>query len=1351
MKYLKKNKILHNIYLNNKLLNSIFVFVLVFVPYISTYSQEYHFNSITVNDGLTQHDVSCIIQDSFGFIWIGTYDGLNRYDGSNILNFLHITDNVESLSSNRILCLFEDSKKRIWIGTDGHGLNYYSLISEKFVRVQTPQGFNLIHGITENSKGEIFIATSKGVLKIIEDNNIVSTDILQLPLTGLSINSIKTNTENTIYFATNNGIWFLKDGTCKQIKNTENQYCSNIIIVKDGNLWGSRNGNLILIEPKNDSYEIKEIKAFPKAYIRGLAESKDGTIWIGTMNKGLFGINPSNYSIIQEIKSTPLDERGLLSNSILCLFCDPTNTLWVGNRQGLCFTNLSNKNFKSISFNEIQNMPHKPHIRTLFADNEFLYYGIQSVGCFRYSIKNKTTKKINTEDDIEPLSMKKINEKLYIGTSKGIYVQRGSNLDFTYDPLITEHDPGTFFAVTSFCEDVNGNIYFGTTNGLIVRKGNTTDWIHYSHPQTGFLRGNRIFSLLYDTEENCVWVGTISSGLYKLNLTADGIFLSLEAYEQSMQKNYKIVNNTIWCFYKGNDGTLWAGTDAGILKKPKNSNAFTQIKTEGIVDKKIMGVIEDKSGSLWLSNSQGLIRFEPALNKVHRYTYKDGLQSSTFTEAIGKNEHGTLFFGSIDGINYFDPLDIKDNPFQSPISISDFKVHNISISPGKTYFGSEVLKKSINLTQELTLNYKQNNFMFEFTGTNYANTEGNQFRYKLEGYNSDWIYTAGDHRFASYSNLEHGTYTFKIEAVNRGEIWSDSSKEILIIILPPPWLSTWAYLFYFIIISGLILSFIFFLNNRQKLKYQINLEHVKNKKDNEINELKLMFFTDIAHEFKTPLSLIIGPLNELTQNKLMPENRDFCLKIVSRNTKRMMFLVNQLLDFRKLNAKKNILKISESDLSEFIQNTTKAFKWQAKNEAINFNVIIPDSHYCFFDRDIIEKVVYNLLSNAFKYTPGNGVVEIKVKPVWKKNKHIANIYIRDSGKGIPNEQKDKIFERYFHGSDRSSSGIGLHLSYELIKAHKGEIIVADSIYGGTEFIVAIPVSKNMYEDFEFFKDEIQNEIPDDILTEIDIQKKDVSEERERILIVEDDHDLRSYLMSILRSNYTVFQARNGIEGTRIATDNLPDIIISDVMMPEMDGIEMCKNLKNNKETSHIPILMLTAKTAQEHQFIGLEAGAWDYITKPFDTRALLKKINNIVESRNRFREAMLGQKINMEIKKHYTPFDQKLISKATKIVEENISNDNFSIEDLAGTIGLSRMQLHRKLKTIVGCSAIEFVNKIKIQYASKMFDSGCDRINEAMDAIGINSYSHFNKLFTKINGKSASEYIANSNRNKKID
>lgn len=1322
------------------MLKKILLFCYLFFFTLTVKSQQLYFKTLTVNDGLSQHDVSCLLQDSYGFTWIGTYDGLNRYDGFNVLNYSHKTNDTSSLSSNRIICLFEDSKKRIWIGTDGSGLNYYSLITEKFVRVETPKGFDRITDIVETSNGELIIATSSGILKVGKDEKAI-VDILQLPVTGLRITDIAIFNGNQVYFSTNQGIWLFEGNSCKQIKGTENSYSSKLIIDNNKNIWAIINGRLSVIKNIGDSFTIEEIKALPDFKNSPICQSKDGIIWIGTDNNGLFGVSPKDYSVVHNIKYNASENRGLLSNSIISLYCDKNNILWIGNRQGLCYTNLSQKGFQYVSLEGIANLTQKPHIRTLLIDQNYLYYGIQNRGFFRYDLFQKKSEELITNVYVNPLCLNKIDGKIYLGTNNGVFTNLKDNKSFSPINIVPNHDTMNPLQVFSMCSDEKGGQYFGTFSGLIIKKNNTTDWIHYLHPQADILRGKRIFSMQYDKDGNCIWIGTISAGLYKLNLTNDGRFLSIERYNQNMKGNYYIADNTIWCFYKDNMGTLWIGTDAGLMQKTKNSNKINQLNIENIVNKKIMGIISDNKGNLWLNNSQGLLRFNLKNNNVRRYTYNDGLQSSTFTEAIGMGKDGTLYFGGTNGIDFFDPNLIAINPYKTAIAIADFKIHNISVTPKTTFFGSVVLNESINLTNIITLNHKQNNFQFEFTGTNYANTAESHFRYKLEGYDSGWIYKNGKNRFASYSNLDPGKYVFWADAANSDGVWSESPKKIIIHVLPAPWLSVWAYLAYFIIGAGIIFGFIILRNNRQKLQHEIALKNIQYDKDKEINELKLMFFTDVAHEFKTPLSLIVGPLNDLINNKISEEHRNFCFKIISRNTKRMMFLVSQLLDFNKVNANKNILRISKTDLSTFIKQTTKAFLWQAKDEEINFNVVAPSNFICYFDRDLIEKVVYNLLSNAFKYTPKNGIVELEVKPIWNTDKEIVQIIVRDSGKGIPNDQKGKIFERYFHGNQRSSSGIGLHLSYSLINAHKGEITVADSAYGGTEFIVTIPVSKNIYHDIELINDNDNTNNTEDFLLEMEETQKEYSEESESILIVEDDHDLRVYLKNCLKSNYLVIEAQNGIEGLKKATEKAPDIIISDVMMPEMDGIELCKKLKENQETSHIPILLLTAKTAPEHEKEGLDAGAFDYISKPFNTQSLLKKIDNIIESRKSFRNAISSFNLNVDIKKHYTPFDQKLISNIIKAIEDNISDEDYSVEDLAKQVGFSRMQLHRKLKSLAGCSATEFINTIKINYATKMFDNGCDRVNEAMFAVGITSYSHFNKLFKKVNGKTASEYL----------
>jgi signal transduction histidine kinase/ligand-binding sensor domain-containing protein/DNA-binding NarL/FixJ family response regulator len=1296
------------------------------------------FSSLTVNDGLSQHDVSCIMQDSHGFIWIGTYDGLNRYDGYNIENYSSITNNPESISGNRILCLFEDSQKRLWIGTDGEGLNYLDLTTEQFVRVQTPSGFKVINDVIEDSDGDILVATSNGVLEIKPGDPQPSSELLQLPLTGLMINKMAANSSG-IYFATNNGIWHMDNNVCQQIYATKNHYIIELTTDKDGKIWGGAQGYLVYITHHDETLHLTNIDIASDMVIVSLCASDDNTIWAGTLNHGLHMVDSLKMRMIDNISDDDINNRSLLTNSILSLYCDNSNTIWVANRQGVCYASLSPKNFTQVPVNLDPNL--SQHIQALLYDRKNIYFGMQSGGCYLHNLETQSTKKIELPPNIFPINFYKFDHHIYLTSNLGLFRSQENSLQFKHLSINTEHEESQDQNIFSMCRDHVGNYYYGTYNGLIIQTKNECDWAHYLYDQTELLRNKRIFTLYHDNASHCIWVGTISEGIYKINLTDEGKLLSLEFYHSSMTNNYHIADNAIWCFYKDRKDNLWVGTDAGLLLKQKGSNVFSQISSLGIADKKIMAIMEDAQGQLWLSNSQGIIAYSPESKKVEEYSFRDGLSTSTFTEGVDKDEDGNIYFGSINGINVFNPAGIKPSTELNNVFLTGIKVHQHYIQPQVAFLGSTILKESINETDMIRLNYRQNNISFEFAGSNIIDAKESEFRYKLIGYNQDWIQTNGKYHFASYSNLKPGDYTFVVEAANKDGIWSNSPKEMSLTIIPAPWKTIWAYLVYGTIIITFIGSFLYFLYNRQKLRQKIHIDQLNHEKEQKIHELKLEFFTDVAHEFKTPLSLIIGPLNDLMQKDLAKEVKEFCFQVISKNTKRMMFLVNQLLDFRKINADINILNVSEGNLSEFIHHTTKAFLWQAQNENIHFNIVESKDFICYFDSNIMEKVLYNIISNAFKYTPQKGIIELEVKPIWKDQLRVANIIVRDSGKGIPDEEKNRIFERFFHGKERYSSGIGLHLCYTLVRAHKGEIIVSDSRYGGAEFVLSIPVSKKAFAENEINDGKEVHKWPQDNFKLQNVRTKPVAPERERILIVEDDHDLRAYLRNCLQAQYHVSEASTGVEGLNLSKTELPDIIVTDVMMPEMDGMDMCKKIKETIETSHIPILMLTAKSDEHYQKYGLDCGAWDYITKPFNTDALLKKIDNIIETRNRFKSFLTSQNITIDVKKHYKTFDQKIISKIIETVQLHLDDPDYSVEDLALEIGLSRMQLHRKLKTLIGQTTTGFINSIRISHARNLFDQGCDRIQEAMDAVGINSYSHFNNTFKKIVGLSPSEYI----------
>lgn len=1309
------------------------IFLLFLILPIITKAEKLTYNNLTTNNGLTQHDISSIIQDSYGFIWISTFDGLNRYDGYTMEHFYYSSLDSNSVCGNRISKLFEDSKKRLWIGTDGNGICYYDLIKENFVQVAT-QYSNHIIDIKESKDGKIYFASQTEVFYY-DDND---KSIKFLPKIALSITAIEILQNNHIIISTNKGIYEEINNNFIHIKTSGKRYYSTLFIDSKKQIWTYSKSQLYkLYTAKDGSLQVNDIidvniPNLPYSSVTKFCEDKNNNIWFGSHQDGLFKITSDNR--ISQYKKDPNKLNTLCDNDIISLHNDVSNVLWIGTTKGVSFINLDRKKFNTLELDNLQS----PYIRNLLVTtNQDIYFSHYKNKGYIYSHQTEKTMPIISDELFHSIyASKQLNNGLVaLGTDNGVFLQKNIHENNFRKRKISNNkstNNGHFLAI---CEDPYGQQYFASKGNVYIQNlEQEINIIEISkHPK------DPIFCLFYDIDESCLWIGATHSGIYKLILNKNGGKIDILHYNTKAKAPYTIHDNHIWTFLKTEDKTLWVGCDGGLLKKSPTSNQFSYIKHPKILDKKIISLIEDEEHELWLGNSQGLINYNPSNTTVKKYSYIDGLQSNTFTEAVGKTENGQLYFGGINGINSFYPKNIYNNPYPIQVAFTTFKIDNAIVKPGNYIKNKLILKKTINETERITLPYKLNSFAFEFTGIHFANPELNQFKYQLKGYDKRHILTDSKHRVATYTNIPPGKYTFLINAANNDLVWHPDGKEIEIYIMASPFRSKLAYIIYFSFTIGIIILIFNIIHHNKIQKIKRIQEIQKIEKERQINQLKMKFYTDISHEFKTPLSLIKGPIKDLSEEKNQSAQARFCYNIISKNTERMLLLVNQLTDMGKINAGKNVLQIAKDSLETVINNTIDSFAWEAKNQSIYFETSLPDDDTCYFDKDKIQKILYNLISNALKHTPEEGVISVKLEIIEAKT---ANITICDTGSGISDEDKEKVFIRFHHGKERGASGIGLNLTNNLVKAHKGKISISDADYGGTRFNISLPIDKNSYTEEEMSTRQLT---PETFIKSHKIYTKHVEKKVKRninsILIVEDDYDLRNYIKSFLEEEYIVITAKDGMVGVELAEKHLPDLIISDIMMPKLSGIELVNFLKENIKTSHIPIILLTAKTSLESEREGLKTGAINYIHKPFDKQTILLKIKNILNLKTQYQKTIFTNTPSKNEQNNFSKIDNKLINKLTQAIEENLDNTEFTSKDLVKIANMSRNNLHLKLKSLTNNSASSFIRMVRIKHATDMFDQGENRIKDVAFSVGFNGLSYFSSCFKEIHGVSPSEYM----------
>ncbi|HXI01129.1 MAG TPA: two-component regulator propeller domain-containing protein [Sphingobacteriaceae bacterium] len=1358
------------------------------------------FKHLTINNGLSQNSVFSIFQDKDDYIWIGTEDGLNRFDGYEFTIYKHENNNPKSISNSRINAIYEDPRGNLWIGT-ADGLNLFDKNSGSFTRIRTgtarPGGTNdPITSIVCDSYGNLWIGTFDG-LKLYDSK----TNKVRHFKTNNKQSLVGSNKVQTIFEDRGRLLWISIGKDLKRFDPVHKKFQplpasleknptlrkSKVRIIrqdKNGHYWfGTETEGLFRFDPKtaasvNYKHDPVSANSLPISIIRDLSIVSEQEIWIGT-REGLSILNPITNQF-QNYTYNRYDPKALSHNSIRSIMRDKSGNMWLGTfAGGLNIYQSSNSNFSYIG-EQLADRPGLNHpvvSSILKADNGALWVGTEGGGLNyidRRAAVYKTYVINSKQQNIVKSLAKDKTGHLWIGTYDGLVNLDTRSGKFKNYKIGGNGDkPGNNQIYALAVAD--SGVWIGTDGqGLVFRskEGTETAFLHNSRNKNS-ISGNNIIALLTDDGSQNLWIGTETGLNYYDKKKGFTPFLHNDA------KPYSISHNSVSSLFIDSRKRVWIGTKGGGLNiYDRNSGRFYALtQADGLANNVIHSIREDNTGRLWVSTNNGLsvITFKslslPLSKKnldIINYSVADGLQSNQFSSGASETgEDGELFFGGINGITSFHPQKISKNRLKPNVVLTDFFIKN---NPVKIHSENSPLKKTIGETASITLPYDQAFITFKFAALNYINPEKNQYAYKLDGFADDEWHYVGNQRTATYTNLDAGKYTFRVKAANNDGVWNDKIREITITVLPPWWETWWAYTLYILLIGSLLYLFYYYSYKTANLKSELVFEHMSREKDQELAQRKLSFFTHISHEIKTPLTLILAPIDKLVgmnegNNKIQNQ-----LMLMQRNGERLVRLINQLLDFRKFETGSMKIEAAEGDIVRFIKEVVMAFDSYARHKNIKLKVISEkDSVRTWFDRDKFEKIMYNLLSNALKFTPEEGKVVIRISTEHVGEKEFVRIEIEDNGIGIPPENIDKIFEQFNHydeqGINNDGTGIGLSFSKGLIEMHHGEIHVKSTpsthgVRGSTCFMIKVPLGKQHFSEAEIisdFKDSenistyYETDIPVAVRVKSDKRKckvlQSMDKEKPIMLIVEDNSDVLHFIESHFEELFEVHTATQGAEGWEKALSVIPDIIISDVMMPELSGTALCSKLKSDSRTSHIPVILLTARTPLIFKVEGYETGADDYITKPFNLNILESRIWNLLESRQvlreRYRKDITLQPRNVAI----TSPDEKFLDKVMNYIEENISESTLSVEELGKEVGMSRVTLYRKIKALTNQSAVEFIRTIRLKRAGQLLQQNKLNVSEVAYMVGFLDIDYFRKCFKDQFGSTPKEYASLQQKN----
>ncbi|WP_258104663.1 two-component regulator propeller domain-containing protein [Marinoscillum sp. MHG1-6] len=1437
---------------------------LCFVQGLYAQGNQARFHHLTTDDGLSQNMVDCMLQDSQGFMWLGTWNGLCRYDGYEFELFNEKESPPYSLRSNFIYALHEDGFGNIWVGT-GEGLYLYIYDQHKFLPVElnaeisSDLDYKVIAPIGEN---KLIISAGQSLNLIRVVNKAGDFELLKyVDLTdlddayeGANINAALIS-DDIIWVGTDKGLLtFGSEYDVKSEFNIANSGANGLVSDKIMTLYESSEGE-IWIGAEFGLYRFNVAEGNFQGYFNGpdlanslphnsimdIDENSDKKLVIATLG-GLSFLDQNNAVFENHVNGSN-QANGLNNNFINCLLYDRNENLWIGTERGGVNILHTEQNI----FEEFVQMPDNQFglssntVNSIFEDEKYIWIGTAGGGLnrynkrknkynhFKYNVQNEST---ISSDFITSIHKSKVSGTLWAGSWGGglNLLTAGEVGDRGFQRVNEQNSDLISGYISSIVEDAKGNIWIGTLGGISVysQEKGSIDGAYL--PQKAS-RVTAVGCMAFDNSGD-LWIGT-QVGLFRFQLKGDDL-IRVDEYRNDPENPESISGDYVISLLKDSNGNMWAGTYGQGLNRVNVSGdtvSFTKFNTnDGISNNIIYGIVEDKVGQLWLSTDYGLSRFDPDTNQMRNFFRSDGLLNNQYYwSAAYKSKDGKLYFGGMRGMNAFYPDQIKEYHVSPVVTLTDLKLIEGSVLPGLEYNGAQVLDQNISRTKGIELSYMEKMLSIEFSTLNFIDPELVHYAYKLEGFDKNWNYVGANRHYASYTNLRPGHYTFMVKGAGSDGVYSEEPTELMIVIHPPFWQTIWFQSLCVALLLMIILGYVRFRTyqlKRQKdelemqvaertkeindqkeaLSYQaiqlqksnFELEHKQkqiegqnelletqnkeildqrdelielNKRVKLVSQLRLGFFTNISHEFRTPLTLILGPLDRLIKKYTLPEDVKGTLELMNRNAQRLLNLINQIMDFRKIEKGKMELQVGVGDVEAFCRELFEAFQPLAEIKQIDFSLevgALPGE--VWFDKQKMENILYNLLSNAFKYTPHEGKIKMEVMALSGEEsklndagldieevRNVVSIKIIDSGSGISEENLPLIFKRFYRIESEnafkiSGSGVGLALTEELIKTHHGDIFVSSEVGVGSIFEIQFPCLKGAYELQELGESSGEN----DLMGQVELLKSEflIQEEAEiskdedfvpdtskrTILVVEDNVDLRKFITHRLTDLYNVIEAGDGERGVEFAERYNPDIIVSDVMMPKMDGFELLASIKNNFSTSHIPVVLLTAKASVENQIEGIQIGADDYLPKPFNFDLLEVKIASILANRDRIKvQYMSGDTSDVRPLVNNNK-DLKFLESAVNIVNEQMSNSDFGSKDLILALGISRSLLHKKLTALTNQSAVEFINQLRMKKAKELLCDSEMNISSAAYAVGYNDPKYFSRLFSKHFNESPKDY-----------